>query len=44
MFPVDVKYIQKHQEEDPQLRSLIASGKYAFDSIEFDGVKVTTFN
>ena len=44
MFPVDMRYIQKHQEEDPQLRSLIASEKYAFDSIEFDGVKVATFN
>ena len=30
VFPVDMKYIQKHQEEDPKLRSLIASGKYAF--------------
>merc|ERR1712051_171732 len=39
-----MRYIQKHQEEEPQLKSLIASGKYAFDSIEFDGVKVTTFN
>ena len=44
MFPVDMKYIQKYQEEDPQLRSLIASGKYDFHSMEFDGVKVTTFN
>ena len=44
MLTPNRQYIQKHQEEDPQLRSLIASGKYAFDSIEFDGVKVTTFN
>ena len=41
---MDIRYIQKHQEEDPQLRALIASGKYAFESTEFDGVQVTTFN
>ena len=45
MFPVDMMFIQKrHQEEDPQLRSLITSGKYNFYTIEFDGVKVITFN